>query len=262
MQRQFAELQCQLEGLVSSQATLVQVRPIQEEVEAHHRTANESAGLPCPPQASSGQPQHASAPRTVEYRISHKSIGYLHPTDASQRPSEAIEGEAYVCPLAWLAYLRTEFELQDDFQYKNQVLQVASECLVGRAAVWWTVIGQRMCNILLTDYSLEQWHLHMQVLCQSKEQSRKVGMARTWRVSKEECWDYVWDKAALFEELRLGDRPTGVALISEILEGLPSTLARMCRTEFSVNPTVSNLMRDLQVLVPRWKPEFDYPDCH
>ena len=115
MQCQFAELQRQLEGLVSSQATLVQACAIEEEVEAHRRMANESAGLPCPPQASSGQPQHDSAPHTVEYRISHKSICYLHPTDAFQRPSEAIEGEAYVCPLAWLAYLRTKFELRDDF---------------------------------------------------------------------------------------------------------------------------------------------------
>ena len=256
VQRQFVALQRQLEGLVSSQAAVVQARAIEEEVEAHRRTAYESAGLHCPPRVSAGPPA-APVPRNVEYRISHKSIGYLRPADASQRPFEAIEGETYVRPLAWLAHLRTKLELRDDFQYKNQVLQVASECLVGRAAAWWTAIGQRMLNILLTDYSLVQWHLHIQVLCQSKEQSRKVALARTRRVGKEECWDYVWDKAALFEELQLRDRPTGVALISEILDGLPSTLARMCRIEFAVNPTVSDLTRELQVLVPPWKHEFE-----
>ena len=244
VQRQYAVLHCQLEGLVSSQAAVVQARAIEEEVEAHRRTAYESAGLPCPPRGPPG-PSPLTVSRTTEYRISHKSIGYLRPADASHRPFEVIEGETYVCPLAWLAHLRTKLELRDDFQYKNQVLQVASECLVGRAAAWWTPIGQRMRNILLTDYSLEQWHLHMQVLCQSQEQSRKIAMARTWRVGKEECWDYVWDKAALFEELDLLDRPTGVALISDILDGLPSTLARMCRTEFSVNPMVSDLTREL-----------------
>ena len=230
VQRQFAALQRQLAGLVLSEAAAVQARAIEEEVEAHRRTAYESAGLPCPPRASPGLP--AAASRTVEYRISHKSIGYLRPADVSQHPFEGIEGETFVHPLAWLAHLRTKLELRDDFQYKNQVLQVASECLVGRAAAWWTAIGQRMRNILLTNYSLEQWHLHMQVLCQSKEQSRKVALARTWRVGKEDCWDYVWGKAALFEELELRDRPKGVALISEILDGLPPTLARMCRTEF------------------------------
>ena len=156
--------------------------------------------------------------------------------------------------MVWLAHLRTKLELKDDdFNYKNQVLQMASECLIGHAAAWWTAIGQRMRNILLTDYTLELWHQHMQVLCQSKEQTRKEAMSRTWQVDKEECWDYVWDKAVLFEELDLHDRPVGVALISEILDGLPSSLARMCCSEFSPNPTVSDLTRELQVLVPRWR---------
>ena len=44
-----------------------------------------------------------------------------------------------------------------------------------------------------------------------------------------------------------------MALISEILDGLPSSLARMCRMEFSANPTVSDLTRELQILVPRWR---------
>ena len=57
-----------------------------------------------------------------------------------------------------------------------------------------------------------------------------MAMAHTWRVGNEKWSDYVWDKAALFEELELHDRPTGVALISEILDGLTSTLARICRT--------------------------------
>ena len=130
------------------------------------------------------------------------------------------------------------------------MLQVASEYLVGSASAWWTAIDQPMRNILLTDYSLKQWHFHMQVLYHSKEQSRKIAMAHTWRDGKEERWDYVWDKAALFEELALRDCPTGVALIPDILDGLPSTLAHMCRTEFSVNLTVTDLTKELQVLVP------------
>lgn len=92
----------------------------------------------------------------------------------------------------------------------------------------------------------------MQVLCQSCEQTRKVARDRTWRIDKEECWDYVWDKAALFEELEPRDRPTGVPLISEILDGLPTSLAHMSRTEFTPNTTVAKLTRELQVLVPRW----------
>ena len=68
----------------------------------------------------------------------------------------------------------------------------------------------------------------------------------------------MWNKAALFEELDPRDRPTGVSLISEILDGLPSSLARMCRTEFSPNPTVSDLTRELQVLVPRWRRDNDF----
>ena len=46
-------------------------------------------------------------------------------------------------------------------------------------------------------------------------------MGHTWKVDREECWDYVWAKAAPFEELKPRDRPTGTALISEILNGLP-----------------------------------------
>ena len=116
-----------------------------------------------------------------------------------------MEGELYVRRLAWLTHLRTKLELRDDFHYTNQVLQVTSECLMGRAGAWWTAIGQRMRNILLTDYPLELWHQQMQVLCQSREQTRKVARDRTWRIDKEECWDYVWDKAALVEELEPRD---------------------------------------------------------
>lgn len=135
---------------------------------------------------------------------------------------------------------------------------MASECLVGRAAAWWTPIGQCMRNILLTDYTLEQWNLQMQVLCQSREQTRKTAIAHSWLVDREECWDYVWNKAALFEDLDPRDRPTGVSLISKILDGLPSSLAPMCRTEFSPNPTVSDLTRELEVLVPRWRRDNDF----
>lgn len=261
IQRKYAVLQQQMDEILARNSTDERARTIDEEIEARRKAAYESAGLaytarqrqPSTPSSNDSHfaPQHGG--RVMEYRISHKSIGYLRPAEASNKPFEAVDGEIYVRPLAWLAHLRTKLELKDDFNYRNQVLQVASECLVGRAAAWWTAIGQRMRNILLTDYTLEQWHLQMQVLCQSREQTKKEAIARTWRVDKEECWDYVWAKAALFEELELRDRPTGTALISEILDGLPSSLARMCRTEFSPNPTVSDLTRELQVLVPRWR---------
>lgn len=117
-----------------------------------------------------------------------------------------------------------------------------------------------MRNILLTDYTLEQWHSHMQVLCQSREQTKKEALGRFWRIDKEECGDYFWDKAALFEELDHRDHPTGTALISEILDGLPPSLARMCHTEFAPSPTVSDLTRELQVLVPRWRRDVDERD--
>lgn len=267
MQWKYAALQQQMDAIISQNSSDQRARAIEDEMEARRKTAYKSAGLPYRPRSrllttpscfdSPGNRSSPVAPlsvsRSTEYRISHKSIGYLRPADASHKPFEAVDGETYVSPLAWLAHLCTKLELKEDFHYKNQVLQVASECLVGRAAAWWTAIGQRMRNILLTDYSLEQWHLHMQVLCQSREQTRKEAMGRTCQVDKEECWDYVWNKAALFEELNHRDRPTGVALISEILYGLLTSLARMCRIEFLPNLTVSQLIRELQVLVPRWR---------
>ena len=258
LQRQYATLQRHMDDLLNRRTADQQARDIDEDFEARRKIAYEAAGLcyqPRPPAFPNAPP---AFPRQQEYRISHKSIGYLRPADASLKPFDAVEGEVYVRPLAWLAHLRTKLDLKEDFQYKNQVLQVASECLVGRAAAWWTAIGQRMCNILLTDYTLDQWNLQMQVLCQSREQTRKTAAARSWLVDREECWDYVWNKAALFEELDPRDRPTGVSLISEILDGLPSSLARMCRTEFSPNPTVSDLTRELQVLVPRWRHDNDF----
>lgn len=257
LQLRYAALQRRVDEMASRQSAEQRARAIDDEIEARRKTAYEAANLlysPRPPASPSfpGTPAPMTL-RHAEYRIAHKSIGYLRPADASQKPFEAVDGEVYVRPLAWLAHLRTKLELKDDFQYKNQVLQVASECLVGRAAAWWTAIGQRMRNMLLADYTLDLWHQHMQVLCQSREQTRQEAKDRSWRVDKEECWDYVWDKAALFEELEPRDRPSGVALISEILDGLPASLARMSRTEFAPNPTVAELTRELQVLVPRWR---------
>lgn len=259
LQLRYAALQRRVDDLASRQTAEQRVRAIEDDIEQRRKAAYEAANIPYSPRHDRPRSPTGSSlslshgPRGVEYRIAHKSIGYLRPADASHRPFEAIEGEVYVRPLAWLAHLRTKLELKEDFHYKNQVLQVASECLMGRAAAWWTAIGQRMRNILLTDYTLDLWHQQMQVLCQSREQTRKIARDRSWRVDKEECWDYVWEKAALFEELEPRDRPSGVALIAEILDGLPSSLARMSRTEFSPNPTVADLTRELQILVPRWR---------
>lgn len=260
MQRRHDELQRQLDDLVARQTAEQRAKSIDDDIEKQRKAAYEQAGLPYVANTPHGGSSHPPVSnRHTEYRISHKSIDYLRPADASHKPFEAVDGEVYVRPLAWLAHLKTKLELRDDFHFKSQVLQVASECLLGRAAAWWTAIGQRMRNILLTDYSLELWHSHIQVLCQSREQTRKFALSRQWQVNSEECWDYVWDKAALFEELDPRDRPTGVALISDILDGLPAELAWMCRTEFSPNPTVSDLTKELQVLVPRWKRDLELP---
>ena len=166
MQRKYAALKKQMDDLLSKHSAEQRVRDIEAEVEKHRKEAYEKAGMLYTPRANStnapappallappGPPAaQLFGPRPTEYRISHKSIGYLRPADGSYRPFEAVDGEVYVRPLAWLAHLRTKLELkEDDFNYKNQVLQVASECLVGRAAAWWTAIGQRMRNMLLAD---------------------------------------------------------------------------------------------------------------
>lgn len=58
-----------------------------------------------------------------------------------------MDGDVFVRPLAWLAHLRSKLDLKDDFNYKNPVLQVASEGLVGHAAAWWTAIGPPVRSI-------------------------------------------------------------------------------------------------------------------
>ena len=179
LQRQYSTLQRQMDELLHRRTADQQARAIDEDFEARRKAAYDAAGLCYQPRPPASPHPPPGLPRQQEYRISHKSIGYLRPADASIRPFEAVDGEVYVCPLAWLAHLRTKLDLKEDFQYKNQVLQVASECLVGRAAAWWTAIGQRMRNILLTDYPLEQWNLQMQVVCQSREQTRKTAAARS-----------------------------------------------------------------------------------
>ena len=184
-QRQYATLQWQMNELRNRRTADQQARAIDEDFEARRKAAYDAAGLCYQPPVAHHPPP--GLPRQQEYRITHKSIGYLRPADASIRPFEAVDGEVHVRPLAWLAHLRTKLDLKEDFQYKNQVLQVASECLVGRAAAWWTAIGQRMRNILLTDYTLEQWNFQMQVLCQSREQTRKTAAARSWLVDREQC---------------------------------------------------------------------------
>lgn len=102
--------------------------------------------------------------------------------------------------------------------------------MTGRAAAWWTAIGQRMKNILLTDYTLKQWNFQMQVLYQSRDLTKKDALARKWKVGKEESRYYVCVKATLFEELDPSDRPVGVALILAILDGHPLTLGRISGT--------------------------------
>lgn len=167
--QQFAELQLRyasllrrVDELTSQQSAEQRARAIEDDIEQRRKAAYEAANIPCPPRhgfsCSPSRSTFSQAPGNIEYRIAHKSVGYLRPADTYNCPFEAVEGEVHVRPLAWLAHLRTKLELRDDFHYKNQVLQVASECLMGRAAAWWTAIGQRMRNIILTDYTLELWH--------------------------------------------------------------------------------------------------------
>ena len=166
-----------------------------------------------------------------------------------------MESDAYVRPHAWLQHLKTKLDMKADFQYKAKLLEVASECLQGRAAAWWTALGERNRVLLLSDYTHGMWSQQMHVLCPSKEQLKQEARERKWDPSREACWDYVWDNDALFEELPDRDKPTGVALMAKILYGLPTDLDRMSRTESSRDPQVTDLMEELQVLVPRWEKE-------
>lgn len=94
-----------------------------------------------------GSPRAHNVTRPIEYWVSHKSIGFRRPGDASHYPFEAMDGDVFVRPLARLAHLSTKLDLKDDFNNKNQVLQVASEGLVGHAAAWWTAIGPPVRSI-------------------------------------------------------------------------------------------------------------------
>lgn len=106
MQRKYAALQQQMDVLLARGSAEQQARSIDDEIEARRKAAYESAGLPYSPRArlpstaSSRESLSSSISRTTEYRISHKSIGYLRPAEASNKPFEAVDGEVYVRPLA------------------------------------------------------------------------------------------------------------------------------------------------------------------
>ncbi|KAI5804793.1 hypothetical protein DFH27DRAFT_609829 [Peziza echinospora] len=188
-----------------------------------------------------------------DYRITHKSIGYLKPSLG--KLYDAMENDTYTRPLAWLRHLSIKINAKDDLTYKAKVLEVASECLLGRALMWWTAIGDNMRTILMSDFTLQTWFTHIQILCPSKDQMRQDAIDRAWVSGKESCLDYVWDKAAMFAELDEIDRPKGQALMSAILKGLPASLSRMSRIEFSPNPGVDDLCKELQIILPKWERE-------
>ena len=123
LQLRYAALQRRVDELASRQNTEQRARAIEDDIEQRRKAAYEAANIPYSPRhdrprSPSGSP-FSLAPRHTEYRVAHKSIGYLRPADASNRPFEAVDGEVYVRSLAWLAHLRTRLELKDDFHYKN-----------------------------------------------------------------------------------------------------------------------------------------------
>ena len=137
LQQRYEALQKQLDKVVSRQSTDHRAWAIDEDSERRRKEAYESAGPPYTPLNVPGcSPDKLVpfGPHHTEYQISHKSVGYLRPAEASTKPFKAMDREVYVRSLAWLAHLRTKLDLKEDFHYKNQVLQVASEWLVGRAA--------------------------------------------------------------------------------------------------------------------------------
>lgn len=133
MQQKYASVQRQLDDLLSARSADRRAQAIEDDLELRRKAAYESAGIAYSPRprlslSPAGSPRAPNVHRPVEYRVSHKSIGFLRPADASQHPFEAMAGDVHVRPLAWLAHLSTKLDLKEDFNYKNQVLQGASEC--------------------------------------------------------------------------------------------------------------------------------------
>ena len=100
MQRKYAALKKQMDDLLSKQTTQQRAQDIEREIELRCREAYERAGIPYTPRSSTTSTpgvspvQHGLQP--TEYRISHKSIGFLRPADAANKPFEAVDGEVYV----------------------------------------------------------------------------------------------------------------------------------------------------------------------
>ena len=113
MQWKYTLLQQQMDELLARNSSYQRAQKIDEELEARRKVAYESAGLTYSPRThfTSSPDTPSSLPRSqiLEYRISHKSIGYLRPAEASNKPFKAVDGKEYVRPLAWLANLRMIF---------------------------------------------------------------------------------------------------------------------------------------------------------
>ncbi|KAI5795421.1 hypothetical protein DFH27DRAFT_612658 [Peziza echinospora] len=254
MQEKYTELERKLNGLLARQTAEEKAKEIERTTEEARRKAYEEANIPYPGPPSTQMPRQSSPYiEFSDFKISHRSIGYLKPPPGGQTRTkwEGIENDVYVRPMTWLARVKTKIDSRDDMAYKAKVLQVASECLQGRAASWWTAIGENMRTILLADFSLRQWKSSMECLCPSKDQMRKDAHERKWNQFAESVMDYVWDKAAMLSELDVP--PADSTAISLILDGLPPNLASMSRTEFEVAPTIEMLSKELQILVPRWE---------
>lgn len=122
----YAAVQQQLVDLQATRTSEEQATRIDEESERNRKAAYEAAGILHPPRnpaAATKLPtlQHCTH-HSDEYRIDHKSIGYLRPTDSNNESFEVLDDEVYVRPVACLAHFRTKLQLRQDFNYKFQVL--------------------------------------------------------------------------------------------------------------------------------------------
>ncbi|KAI5796271.1 hypothetical protein DFH27DRAFT_626243 [Peziza echinospora] len=261
LKRQNAELKKQLDAILSRQSEADRIAAIKSDLAEQRRAAYSAANLPLPPLNQIQERRTARSPSVIEehdkqWKLSPKSIGYLKPLPTSDyaKSWEAVDkSDTYVRPYAWLQKVRTKMEQKDDMMWKAKVLEVAFECLQGSASKWWTAIGGQMRTRLLADFTLKLWYEHMECLCPSRENMRREAFARKWNPATETCMDYVWEKAAMFNEIDNQGSLSEKGVVSEILKGLPPTLAQQVRTDFDPNASVEMLSRESQHLLPRWE---------
>ncbi|KAI5808673.1 hypothetical protein DFH27DRAFT_634010 [Peziza echinospora] len=272
LKARIVELETRLRNTESERAKAEKIKTLEAKLEAERKKAYEDAGLTYPGStaAAPGLPTSINLvlpdnfarsaratpvdPEEREYLISHKSIGYLKPSMFDNKSFSAINGDTWTRPYSWLRHLKSKLDAKDSFAYKAAVMDTACDCLQGRAAAWWTAIGP-LRSQLRADFTLKLWYQHIAVLCPSSEQMRREALARQWAQSSESAMDYVWDKAAMFEET--DSKMPLSSVIAEVIQGLPSSLARMLRTDLDPNSSLDDLCRELQMVLPKWQRERD-----